>query len=183
MSLSFIRNDKNKFSNESTVYDVFDDNKLLTSIAIGYDKNIKKFYLTYWAYSSFFYKYKKEQDRSLLTWRKVILEFINLFENVFTKEDIVYNKFNEVTIDLTRDNVLYYISNLGLDEDNYEIYAVDDGEQYLNNLLDDDYLQPVYIENEDYEYIDYNIDTAADIYYDNDEINSIYAKINYELLE
>lgn len=181
MSLSFIRNDKDRFRNKCTIYDIFDDNELLTSIVVGYDKNINKFYLTYLAYITFFDKYKKEQDRSFSTWRKIILEFIDLFENVFTKEDIVYNKSNEITIDLTRDNVLYYISELGFDEDKYEIYATDNGEQYLNDLLNDDYLQPVYISDID-EYIDYNIDVAADIYYNTDTIDSIYAKINYDLL-
>jgi hypothetical protein len=47
MSLSFVKNDKNSFSYKSTVYDVFDDNKLLTSIVIGYDEDVNKFYLTY----------------------------------------------------------------------------------------------------------------------------------------
>ena len=186
MSYSFIRTDKT-FNRYSTFYDVYDDDELLTTLIIGYEKEIEKFFITYLCYDRFYEENNKAQNTNIKVWRKIIIDFVYIFESIFTLDDIVSEKYTyrrNITTELKKENILYFISNLRLDEENYRPVTSDNGEEYLSELLENEYLIPEYI---DYDYCGcglkpYSIDEFADIYYDEDIVDAIYATINYDLI-
>ena len=188
MAYSFVRNDKVRFNNYSTFYDVYDDNELLTTLIVGYEKAIEKFFITYLCHDRFYEEHNERQNTDIKVWRKIIIDFVDIFESLFTLDDIVSEKYiyrRDITTELKKENILYYISNLRLDEEDYRPVTSDNGEEYLDELLENEYLIPKYI---DCDYFgkdrleSYSIDTFADIYYDMDLIDSIYATINYDLI-
>ena len=187
MAYSFIRNDKVRFNNYSVFYDVYDDNELLTTLIVGYEKALEKFFITYLCHDRFYEEYNERQNTDIKVWRKIIIDFVDIFESLFTLDDIVSEKYiyrRDITTELKKENILYYISNLRLDEEDYRPITSDNGEEYLDELLENEYLIPKYI---DYDYGEnglqpYSIDEFADIYYDEDVVDSILATINYDLI-
>lgn len=182
--LTFIRNDQSSFNNNSRVYDVYDEaNELLTQIVIGYDSELNKYFVCYYALQNFYDANERYPERNIVFWSELINDFIFAFENLFDKVDLIKDSYlyNLSGLpELKKENLYYWVGSCYYDSDINLPQSVDEEEWYIDELLQQECLIPVAYEYED-EYKDYDIDDFRNDYYDQEEaVNGILCEIDYD---
>lgn len=188
---SFIRNDKHSFAEWSRVYDVYNNyGEIETSLVVGYDRIINKYFICYHAIESFNSYYNKYPADSELLWMDIMLEFIEVFENAWDITDIIIDDYvynaNKIP-KLKRENLYYYLPscfdyNYIDDCPRYEL----DNEKYIDELLATKCLVPfMYEGNYDEEDEDIYPYTADDLYgyiEEYDHVEAIYCNIDFNTI-
>jgi hypothetical protein len=177
---SFIRNDNNSFSDYSRIYEVYDDNELVTCLVFGLDKTLNKYFICQLGDYVLYNKYNLTESE--VDSNKIILsiyEFLNLL-SILDPSDFIIKEGIDLS-ELTIDNTVIYISDI----EPYGIEGLRTPYEYSNYLLDNYIIEPMYYEDlvedkyEDYDYIDikelYEETTYPDI--------SLYCSINYNKLK
>ena len=188
---SFIRNDKHSFAEHSRVYDVYNsDGEIETSLVVGYDDIINKYFVCYHAIERFYDYHNEYPADSELLWMDIMLEFIEVFENAWDITDIITDDcaYNANKIPkLKRENLYYYLSacddyNHVDDCPRYE----SDNEEYIDELLVTKCLVPFMFEGNldenDDELYQYTADEFCEYIEECERVESIYCNIDFNTI-
>ena len=105
---SFIRNDNNSWSSYSRLYEVYDNNELITCLVFGYDKILNKYFLcqlgNYMLSDKYDLTEEKIDSNKTLT---AMYQFLSL-SFLLDTSDILSANINNLP-DITIDNIYIYI--------------------------------------------------------------------------
>ena len=182
MNYYFERRDDNSFSNCSRVYDVIDvkTGDFIVAYVIGYDSQAVNFFITPLGDSVLREKY----DTSIccISNYKIALslyEFFNVLQFMEAKDfvDESYNK--KILAELTKENFVFYISEVYIEDDNIQTYC-----SFSTEMLRHDVLIPKFMENFDTdEYQPYSYSKLVNaVCYDSCDVG-LYCAIDFDKLK
>ncbi len=157
MNYYFERRDDNSFSNYSRVYDVIDakTGDFIVAYVIGYDSQAINFFITPLGdsvlqdkYHTSIYSISNHKIASSL------YEFFNVLQFMDTKDFVDENYDKKISAELTKENFVFYISEVCIEDDNIKSYCPFSTEMLRHNVL-----IPKFMENFDldkYEPYDYS---------------------------
>lgn len=184
MKYYFERRDDNSFSNCSRVYDVIDaeTGKFLVAYVIGYDSSGENFFITPLGGSVLQDRYETDIDICFMSNYSLALslyEFFNVLQFMEAKDfvDESYNK--KISAELTKENFVYYISEVYIEDDNIQTEC-----SFSTEMLRRDILIPKFMENFDIdEYQPYSYSKLVSaVYYDHCDVG-LYCEIDFDKLK
>ena len=182
MRYYFERRDDNSFSNCSRVYDVIDvkTGDFLVAYVIGYDSQAVNFFITPLGDSVLQDKYRTSIH--FISNYKIALslyEFFNVLQFMEAKDfvDESYNK--KILAELTKENFVFYISEVYIEDDNIQTYC-----SFSTEMLRHDVLIPKFMENFDTdEYQPYSYSKLVNaVCYDSCDVG-LYCEIDFDKLK
>lgn len=182
MKYYFERRDDNSFSNCSRVYDVIDvkTGDFLVAYVIGYDSSGLNFFIAPLGESVLEEKYHTSIHS--ISNHKIALslhEFFSILQFMEAKDfiDKDYNK--KISTELTKENFVFYISEVYIGDDNIQSCC-----SFSTEMLRHDILIPKFMENFDIdEYEPYSYSKLVNaVFYDSCDVG-LYCEIDFEKLK